>query len=45
VSGAFDIGRARATLRDGELTILLPKLNDRRGQPHRIPIGPADPHR
>jgi HSP20 family protein len=46
VSGAFDIGRARATLRDGELAILLPKLDDRRGQPHRIPIAPApNPHR
>ena len=42
VTGAFDVHRARATLREGELTIVLPKLDeDRRGRPHRIPIGQA----
>jgi len=25
-------------MRDGELTIVLPKRADRRGRPHRIPI-------
>jgi HSP20 family protein len=38
LTGAFDIQRARATLRDGELTVLLPKLVERRGRAHRIPI-------
>ena len=39
-TGAFDVPRARATLRDGELTIVLPKLEEeRRGRAHRIPIG------
>jgi HSP20 family protein len=40
LNGAFDVPAAKATLRDGELTVLLPKLTDRRGQPHRIPIAP-----
>jgi HSP20 family molecular chaperone IbpA len=40
LTGAFDVQRARATLRDGELTIVLPKLEeDRRGRAHRISIG------
>ena len=38
LNGAFDVGRAQATLRDGELTIVLPKLDDRRNTPHRIPV-------
>ena len=38
LSGAFKIGNARATLRDGELTITFPKQVERRDQPHRIPI-------
>jgi HSP20 family protein len=38
ISGAFDIPNARAMLRDGELTIVLPKLDERRGRGHRIPI-------
>jgi HSP20 family protein len=42
VTGAFDVHRARATLREGVMTIVLPKLDeDRRGRPHRIPIGQA----
>jgi HSP20 family protein len=45
LTGAFDLQHARATLRDGELTIVLPKLEDRRGQPHRIPITQAPPSR
>lgn len=36
--GAFDVVGAKATLRDGELTIVLPKIAERRGQGHRIPI-------
>ena len=38
LNGAFDIKRSRATLRDGELTIVLPKIEDRRGSAHRIAI-------
>ena len=38
LTGAFDIERSHATIRDGELTIVLPKLLDRRGQAHRIAI-------
>jgi HSP20 family protein len=38
VDGAFDAGRATATLNDGELRIVLPRLADRRGGPIRIPI-------
>ena len=39
LTGAFDIPKARAALADGELSILLPKLQERRGRAHRIPIG------
>ena len=42
LNGAFDIGGATATVRDGELTILLPKLGDRRGQAHRIAVSPDE---
>jgi HSP20 family protein len=38
LGGAFDVQGARATLRDGELTITLPKQRERRGQAHRIPV-------
>jgi HSP20 family protein len=38
VEGAFDAGRAAATLADGELRIVLPRLADRRGGQIRIPI-------
>ena len=38
VSGSFDIQRAHATVRHGELTVVLPKLMDRRGRAHRIPV-------
>jgi len=39
VTGAFDVAAARATLQDGELTILLPKMTERRGRAHRITVG------
>jgi len=42
VSGAFDVAQARATLRDGELTVLLPKIVERRGQGHRIAVSGPD---
>ena len=38
LNGAFDVQSARASLRNGELRIRLPKLGDRRGQPHRIAV-------
>ena len=38
LTGAFDVQQARASVRDGELTVVLPKLIDRRGQGHRIPV-------
>jgi len=38
LTGAFDVQAARASVRDGELTVVLPKLIDRRGQGHRIPV-------
>ncbi len=38
IAGAFDVENSRATLRDGELLIVLPKIDDRRGRAHRIPI-------
>jgi HSP20 family protein len=40
VNGAFDLELSRAVLREGELTIVLPKRADRRGQPYRIHIEP-----
>jgi HSP20 family protein len=38
LNGCYDISRARATVRHGELVVVLPKMADRRGRPHRIPI-------
>ena len=38
LTGAFDIGHSRATVRDGELVVVLPTLPDRRGAAHHIPI-------
>ena len=43
LNGAFDVQNAHAALLDGELTIVLPKLDDRRGRPHRISIAPSHP--
>jgi HSP20 family protein len=40
LNGSFDVQKAHATLKDGELTIVLPKLADRRGRGYRIPIRP-----
>ena len=41
LAGAFDVPQARATLRDGELTVVLPRLDDRRNRAHRIQVGEA----
>jgi len=38
LDGAFDVPTAHAALRDGELTVVLPKRIERREQAHRIPI-------
>ena len=38
LDGAFDAGHATATLADGVLRIVLPRLDDRRGTQIRIPI-------
>jgi HSP20 family protein len=38
LSGAFEIGQAQASLVAGELTIVLPKRTDRRGQARSIPV-------
>lgn len=48
LSGAFDIQRSRAAVADGELTIVLPKLLERRGRTHHIavtsrPVGASGP--
>ena len=38
VTGSFDLQRATASVRHGELTVVLPKLEERRGRPHQIPV-------
>ena len=38
ITGAVDAGRAQATLIDGELRIVLPRIEDRRGREIRITI-------
>jgi HSP20 family protein len=38
LSGAFDLGRGTATLRDGELRVRLPRIDERRGRERRIPV-------
>jgi HSP20 family protein len=38
LSGAFDAGRAHATLSAGELRVVLPRIDERRGKEIRIPI-------
>jgi HSP20 family protein len=38
VSGAFDTGRATATLTAGELRVVLPRIEERRGKHVHIPV-------
>jgi HSP20 family molecular chaperone IbpA len=38
IEGAFDAGKAVATLKHGELRVVLPRLKDRRGGRIRIPV-------
>lgn len=42
VSGSLNVAQASASLRDGELTVLLPKMIERRGQGHRIRVTGLD---
>ena len=42
LTGAFDVSRASASLIGGELTIVLPRLVERRGQSHIIPLTTGD---
>ena len=41
VTGAFDVPGARATVDNGELTVVLPKMTDRRGRAHRVAVTAA----
>lgn len=41
ISGAFDVEHATATIQQGALVILLPKIEERRGRSHRIRVAPA----
>ena len=41
VRAAIEASKATATLRDGELRVRLPKLEERRGQPIMVPITDA----
>jgi len=41
LEGAFDGGGTRATLRGGELHVVVPKMEDRRGQEILVPIATA----
>ncbi|MFL6280630.1 MAG: Hsp20/alpha crystallin family protein [Vicinamibacterales bacterium] len=38
LTGAFDVARGDATLRAGELRVRLPRIEERRGREHRIPV-------
>lgn len=44
VNGAFDVGRARGVLQNGELVVTLPKIHERRGRLHRVDLD-AGEHR
>lgn len=39
IAGAVDAGKARASIRLGELRIVFPRIEERRGRQIRIPIG------
>jgi len=42
LTGAFDAARAEATIQAGELRLVIPKLEDRRGREIIVPIRQAD---
>ena len=41
LTGAFDAGRARATLNDGELRVEIPKIDERRGRDIPVTVVPS----
>ena len=41
LTGAFDAGKATATLTAGELRVMLPRIDERRGRDIRIPVNRA----
>ena len=41
LTGAFDAGKATATLSAGELRVILPRIEERRGRDIRIPVNTA----
>ena len=41
LAGAFNAGRAQAVVTGGQLRVILPRLEDRRGQIFRIPVSRA----
>ena len=43
IAGAFDVTKASARVESGELTVVLPKLDERRGRGHRITVAGAGP--
>ncbi len=43
LTGAFDAGRASATLREGELRIEIPKIDERRGRDIPVTVVPSVP--
>jgi len=42
LTGAFDVPQVTATLRDGELTIVLPRREERRDRAHRVTVSSGD---
>jgi HSP20 family protein len=43
LTGAFDVGAARASVDAGELTVVLPKIVERRDRSHRITVSAGPP--
>ncbi len=43
LTGAFDAGRARATLQEGELRVEIPKIDERRGRDIPVTVGRLAP--
>ena len=42
LTGAFDVAAASAALHQGQLTVILPKLIERRGRAHHVPVTASD---
>jgi HSP20 family protein len=43
LTGALDAGRARAQMRNGQLSIVIPKIEDRRGREIFVPVEEPNP--